>query len=100
MRRLLNLVRHLPPEGAVGREIEPEWWWWHPSTEFLAQMLEVAVAAFESGERLRAVSTGRKFRQVTPPEIPRPWRRRRRNGFADLLASLPPGDVEFVRKEG
>lgn len=100
MRRLLNLVRHLPADGTLGRALDPEWWWWHPSAEYTMALLEMTVAAAGSSERLRAWFMGRKFRPVEPPELPRPWRRRRRNGFADLLASLPPGEIEFVRKEG
>jgi hypothetical protein len=98
-RKVLNLVRHLPSEGALGRVENPDWWWWRPEHEYLAVGAELAVARLESSERHRAVSTGRTFKQVVLPELPRPWRERTRAGFGDLIGRLP-GEIEFVREEG
>lgn len=98
-RKVLNLIRHLPADGAVGRVENPEWWWWRPEHEYLAVTTEFVVAGVESSERHRAAVFGKKFRQVVPPELARPWRKAERRGFGEVMSRLP-GEIEVVREGG
>lgn len=98
-RKLLSLVRYLPADGAVGRVENPDWWWWRPEFEYLAVTAEFVVAGVQSSEAHRKAVYGKRFRQVTPPELGRPWRKVERHGFGEVMSRLP-GEIEVVREGG
>lgn len=98
-RKLWNLIRQLPADGAVGRVENPRWFWWRPEHEYVAATTELLAGVLQSSELHRKAVYGKKFRPVQPPELERPWRKVERRGFGEVMSRLP-GEIEVVREGG
>lgn len=96
-------MRHLPPDGALGRRLEPTWWWWHPAHDLLAALVELAAQRTSATDYLRRTQHAAHLRGKPPNldavHLPRPWDppAAARRPFAQLIDRAD--DIVVVPKE-